>query len=98
MDNINLEQVPTPVESTDDFQQIPQQQFEEAPTSVDAQTEEPTLAQQLSSGDLLNIEVTDEIVALNMMVSFLNLAASRNAFSMQETSKIWQCVEKFIKK
>ena len=83
MDNIILEQVPV-----DDFQQVPEQQFEE----------QPTLAQQLSSGDLLNIEVTDEIVALNTMVSFLNLAASRNAFSMQETSKIWQCVEKFIKK
>lgn len=93
MDNIDLQQV-----SPDDFQQVPQQQFDEVPQSVDTPTEEPTLAQQLSSGDLLNVEVTDEIVALNMMVSFLNLAASRNAFSMQETSKIWQCVEKFIKK
>jgi hypothetical protein len=47
---------------------------------------------------LVDIAVTDENVALNVLVSFLNLAQRRGAFSIDESSKIWECVKIFQKK
>lgn len=47
---------------------------------------------------LVDIAVTDENVALNVLVSFLNLAQRRGAFSIDESSKIWECVKVFQKK
>ena len=44
---------------------------------------------------LVDIEVTNENVALNIMVSFLNLAHKHGAFGMDESAKIWECVNKF---
>ena len=46
---------------------------------------------------LVDIEVTNEIVALNLMVSFLNLAQRRGIFSIDESAKIWECIKKFQK-
>ena len=46
---------------------------------------------------LVDVEVTSEIVALNMMVSFLNLAQRRGVFSIDESAKIWECIKKFQK-
>lgn len=95
-----------PVEHQFDVEtQAPEQEEEtQAPTSEEAplaqeepQTqEEPPLAQQLTSGDLIGIEVANENVALNLLVSFVNLAHSRNAFNLQESAKIWECIQKFI--
>jgi hypothetical protein len=47
---------------------------------------------------LVEIAVTDENVALNLLVSFLNLAQRRGTFSIDESSKIWECVKIFQKK
>ena len=47
---------------------------------------------------LVDVEVTDENVALNVLVSFLNLAQKRGAFTIDEAAKIWECVKKFQKK
>lgn len=47
---------------------------------------------------LVDVAVTDENVALNVLVSFLNLAQRRGAFSIDESSKIWECVKIFQKK
>jgi hypothetical protein len=44
---------------------------------------------------LVDVEVTDENVALNLLVSFLSLAQRRGAFSIDESSKIWECIKKF---
>lgn len=45
----------------------------------------------------VDIEVTDDNVALNLMVAFLNMAQRRGAYSMDESAKIWECVKRFIK-
>lgn len=45
---------------------------------------------------LVNIQITDENVALNVMVSFLSLANKRGAFSIGESAKIWECIQKFM--
>jgi len=47
---------------------------------------------------LVDIEVINENVALNLLVSFLNLAQKRGSFGMDESSKIWECIQKFQKK
>jgi hypothetical protein len=44
---------------------------------------------------LLNTKVTNENVALNVMVSFLNLAQRRGSFSIDESAKIWECISIF---
>ena len=46
---------------------------------------------------LTDVEVKDENVALNLFVSFLNLAQRRGAYNMQESAKIWECIQKFQK-
>ena len=46
---------------------------------------------------LVDIPVSDENVALNLMVSFLSLAHKRGCFSLDESAKIWECVKKFQK-
>ena len=44
---------------------------------------------------LSDIPVADEITALNLMVSFLGLAQKRGAYTIDEASKIWECIKKF---
>ena len=46
---------------------------------------------------IVDIEVKDEVVALNLIVSFLNLAQRRGAFSLDESSKLWECIKMFQK-
>lgn len=46
---------------------------------------------------LMAIPVTNENVALNVMVSFLNVAQRRGVFSIDESSKIWECIKLFQK-
>lgn len=47
---------------------------------------------------IVDVPVTDEMSALNLFVSFLNLAQRRGIFSIEESAKIWECVKKFQKK
>ena len=44
---------------------------------------------------LVNIEVKDQNIALNLMVSFLSLANKRGSFTLDESAKIWECVKIF---
>ncbi len=46
---------------------------------------------------LTSVEVTDENVALNLIVSFLGLAQKRGAFTIDEAAKIWECIKRFQK-
>jgi len=48
--------------------------------------------------NLNNVNVTNENEALNMMVTFLHIAQKRGAFNLQESAKIWECVQIFMKK
>jgi len=53
--------------------------------------------QQQQQVNLASIEVKDENIALNLMVSFLQLGHKRGAYSLEESSKIWECVKMFVK-
>ena len=48
--------------------------------------------------NLSDVKVTNENEALNMMVSFLHIAQKRGAFNLQESAKIWDCIQMFMKK
>jgi uncharacterized protein (DUF305 family) len=80
--NITLTEEPT---------QQPVEQPTEQPT--EQSTEQPT-EQQIR---FVDVEVSSDNIALNLMVAFLNMAQRRGAYSMDESSKIWECVRRFIK-
>ena len=44
---------------------------------------------------LVDIEITDQNVALNLMIGFLTLAQKKGAYTLQESSKIWECIQTF---
>ena len=44
---------------------------------------------------LVDVVVTDENIALNMMVNFLTLAHKRGVFGIDESAKIWECIKIF---
>jgi hypothetical protein len=47
---------------------------------------------------LVDIPIKNEFDALNLLVSFLNLAQRRGIFSIDESAKIWECIKMFQKK
>ena len=49
------------------------------------------------SEKLVNVEITNENVAFNLLISFLTLAQKRGAFGFDESAKIWECIKKFQK-
>jgi len=53
----------------------------------------PTMAE--AQARLLSTAITDENVALNVIVSFLNIAQRRGVFTMDESAKIWECIKIF---
>jgi len=60
----------------------------EAPTPVPSPQKEVKL---------VDVPITDENTALNVMVSFLSLAHKRGAFGIDESAKIWECIRMFQK-
>ena len=47
---------------------------------------------------ITEIEIKDENIALNVMVAMLNMSQKRGTFTMEESSKCWECIQKFVKK
>ena len=61
-----------------------------------AKTEIPTTANgEKKETRLVDVEVTDQNVALQLIATFLNLAQKRGAFSIDESAKIFECIKKF---
>ena len=58
------------------------------------QGQTPTTPQQTK---LVDVPITNENMALNVIISFVSLAQKRGAFSIEESSKIWECIRKFQK-
>lgn len=66
----------------------------EEQTQPEPETQTPEVKKEIK---LIDVEIVNENVALNVMVSFLNLAQRRGVFSIDEAAKIWECVKKFQK-
>ena len=47
--------------------------------------------------NLLDVEISSENAALNVIVALLNTAQKRGVFTMQESAKAWECIQKFQK-
>ena len=72
--------------------------LQESPENVkQVQEKSSTQEQSDKQPNLLDIEITDENVALNVMVMFLNLAQNRGAFRIDESAKIFECIKAFQK-
>ena len=65
--------------------------------STTEQEQQTQQQQQQKQVQLSDISVDNENVALNVMVAMLNMAQRRGAFSMEESSKCWECVKMFMK-
>jgi hypothetical protein len=59
--------------------------------------QDPVVVAEKKEVKLTDVEITNENVALNVIVSFLNLGQRRGVFSIDESAKIWECVKKFQK-
>ena len=44
---------------------------------------------------LVDVEIKDENTALNVLVSFVQYAHAKGVFGIQESAKIWECINKF---
>ena len=62
--------------------------MEQSSQNVIQETSQPPLR-------LVDVEVESPAIALNVLVSFINLAQKRGAFGIDESAKIWECIQKF---
>jgi hypothetical protein len=44
---------------------------------------------------LVDVQVTNQNEALQLIVTFLNLAQKRGAFTLDESAKLWECIKLF---
>jgi hypothetical protein len=54
-----------------------------------------TVPQPEKEVKLVDVQINDENIALNVMVSFLSLAQKRGVFTFDESAKIWECIKIF---
>jgi len=47
---------------------------------------------------LADLVIKDENTALNVMISFVGLAQKRGVYNLEESAKLWECVQMFMKK
>jgi len=70
-------------------------------TIVDETLESATTASSEADApaqvNILDIPIENENMALNVLVSFINLGQRRGVFNVQESAKIWECIEVFKK-
>lgn len=64
-------------------------------TTSENKTQEQT---EQTEQRLVEVPVENEVMALNVIVSFLAQAQKRGAFTLEESAKIWECVKWFQKK
>jgi hypothetical protein len=58
-------------------------------------TDLPTANGEKKQTRLVDVPVTNQNEALQLIVTFLNLAQKRGAFTLDESAKLWECVKKF---
>ena len=60
-------------------------------------TDLPTSNGEKKQVRLVDVPVNTQQDALQLVVTFLNLAQKRGAFSFDESAKIWECIKMFQK-
>ena len=86
MDNITISEIPPETEET--------QQPCVEPVMTDIP--EPPAPTEEKMVVLTDIEVTNQNVAFNVLISFITVAQKRGTFSINESAKIWECLKYFL--
>ena len=76
---------------------ITMESVEKENTPLPVPPEQQEVQQQQQQLNITSIEVQNENVALNLMVSFLQLGHNRGAYSLEESAKILECIKMFLK-
>ena len=58
-------------------------------------TELPLTNGQTAKTRIVDIPVSNQNEALQLIVTFLNLGQKRGAFTLDESAKIWECIKYF---
>jgi hypothetical protein len=58
-------------------------------------TEIPTPSGEKKQVRLVDMPITSQQEALQLFVTFINLAQKRGAFTLDESAKIWECIKMF---
>ena len=74
-----------------------QTQTESTQVPVPVQEQAPVKEPSTVQIKLVDVQVTDENIAFNLLVSFISLAHKRGVFTLDESAKIWECISKFNK-
>jgi hypothetical protein len=66
-----------------------------SPIPADQESQSPPVQQPTTQVKLADIVVTDQNVALNILVGFMGVAQKRGAFALDESAKIYECIKMF---
>ena len=58
-------------------------------------TELPTPTGEKKQVRLVDVPLTTQQDALQLLVTFLNLAQKRGTFTLDESAKLWECIKMF---
>ena len=58
-------------------------------------TQIPTANGENVKTRLVDVPITNQNEALQLIVTFLNLAQKRGSFTLDESAKLWECVKHF---
>ncbi len=58
-------------------------------------TELPTQTGEKKQTRLVDIPLNSQQDALQLLVTFLNLAQKRGAYTLEESAKLWECIKMF---
>jgi hypothetical protein len=58
-------------------------------------TELPTENGEKKQTRLVDVPINSQQDALQLIVTFLNLAQKRGAFTLDESAKLWECIKTF---
>jgi len=89
MDNITISEIPPETEETSQ----PTIEVTEPVITDIPQPPEPTEEKMVV---LTDIEITNQNVAFNVLISFITVAQKRGTFSINESAKIWECLKYFL--
>jgi hypothetical protein len=67
----------------------------ESPSTNEVVPPIPSTEGETKEVKLVDVPVDSPNTALNIIVSFLNLAQKRGVFGIDESSKIWECIKMF---
>ena len=81
--------------TSNDTIQVLQAANEDIPRPPQSSSNQSSSTPPTQEQKLVNIQVKDQHIALNLMVSFLSLANKRGSFTLDESAKIWECVKIF---